>query len=176
MFEEQPSVVLVRTAGNLWPDFGCIFHITTSLSFIISFQRVAERCCQIKCSEETVEWRSVTLLGRDGTEPLAITKPSLPSRFVTIHCTLTLGTMLTLPSDGWQIWNAARRLWVVNFTPSQFLGKGGRNDFLIGQRVFVVFLLPYGEIRERSICCIFHQNLGKRIELTMLRFPFYIVR
>lgn len=91
MFEEQPSVVLVRTAGNLWPDFGCIFHITTSLSFIISFQRVAEWCCQIKCSEETIEWRSVTLLGRDGSEPWAITKPFFAQQICNNSLYINLG-------------------------------------------------------------------------------------
>ena len=75
MSEEQPPVVLIRTAGNLWPDFGCIFHITTSLSFITSFRGAAEWCCQIKSSEETVEWRSVTLPGTDDSEPLAVTTP-----------------------------------------------------------------------------------------------------
>lgn len=75
IFKVHPSAVLIRTAGDLWPDLGCIFHITTSLSFIICFQGVTEWYCQIKCSEETVEWRSVTLLGTDGSEPLAITKP-----------------------------------------------------------------------------------------------------
>ena len=103
VFEEQPSVVLVRTAGNLWSDFGCIFHITTSLSFIISFQRVAELCCQIKCSEETVEWRSVTLLGRDGSEPLAITKPFFVQQICNNSLYINLGSYAST-SVCWVAW------------------------------------------------------------------------
>lgn len=146
IFEEQPSVVLIRTAGNLRPDFGCVFHITTFLSFITSFQGATEWYCQIKCSD--VEWRSVTLLDTDGSEPLAITKPFFAQQIFNnslyIHLWELCWRLHLLDGPGHeQIWNAVRTFWIVHFTPSQYFlsdGWGGeRNSFLISQRVFVIF-------------------------------------
>ena len=71
--EEQPSVVLVRTAGAVRPHLGCFFHTVTSLSFRTSFPGGAESCHQIRCSEDIIEWRSVILLDTAGSEPLATT-------------------------------------------------------------------------------------------------------
>lgn len=44
--------------------------------------------------------QAATFLGTRGPEPFAITKPFLPSRFVTAHGPLTLGAVLTPPSAG----------------------------------------------------------------------------
>lgn len=75
-----------------------------------------------------------------------------------------------------QIWSAARKLWIGHFTASQYFisdGWGGRNDFIIGERIFVKFLTPYGEIRAISICSgIFHQRSWQKDRLTMLRSVF----
>lgn len=128
IFEEQPSVVLIGTAGNLWPDFGCIFHITTSLSFITSFKR----------SRETIEWRSVTLLGTDGSEPWAITKPFFAQQIFNDSLYIKLRKVCwhlhLLDGPGHeQIGSASRRLWIIHFTPSQYFlsaGWGGKKQFL----------------------------------------------
>lgn len=72
----KPFVVLVRTAGSVW---------------LISAGSSSKCYRQIKCSEETGEWKSVTLLDTDGSELWQLPSPSLPSRFLMILCTLTSG-------------------------------------------------------------------------------------
>lgn len=123
VFEEQPSVVLIRMAGNLWPDFGCIFHITTSLSFITSFQAAAEWHCPTKCSEETVEWRSEALLDAYGPELLAITKSFSAQQIFNNSLYIRVWELCwhihLLNSPGHeQICNAARRLYSTLHTQS----------------------------------------------------------
>lgn len=72
--EEQPSAALNKTAGSC-SLVSVIFHITTCLGLIISSQEIAQVLRQIKCSEGTVEWKSVLIMGADGSEPVAIPKP-----------------------------------------------------------------------------------------------------
>lgn len=133
---------------------------------LISAGSSSERYRQIKCSEETVEWKSVTLLDTDGSELLAITKSFFAQQIFNDSLYINLRELCwhfcLLDSSGHeQIWSAARRLWIVHFTPSQYFmsdGWGGRNNFLMGQRIFTMFLTPYGEMRAISICSDIHQR------------------
>ena len=104
-----------------WFQLHLPYH--TPRSFIISFQTVAEPCTQMLWGNYGVVtwwlyWVEMML------NPWWLLSPSLPSRSVTIHCPLTLGTMMTPPSSGWpgceEIWNAAGRLGIVHSTPSQY--------------------------------------------------------
>lgn len=169
--EEQPSVVLVRTAGTGWPPFGCIFHMATPLSFRTSFPGGAEWYRRIRCSEETVEWRSVTLLDTDGSESLEITKPFSALQIFNNSLYISFWILcwhFHLPdSPGHkQIWNVAMRLWIVHFTwvnTSPLMGEGGSDDSLIDQRLFVVFLWHMERGRQGPSAVIwFTKDLGKR--------------
>lgn len=155
MLEEQPSVVLIRMAGNLWSDFGCIFHITTSPSF----QAVAEWYCHVKCPEETVEWRSKALLDAYGSELLAITKPFSAQQIFYHSLYISLRELCwhirLLDSPGHeQICSAARRLDSTLHTQSVLHLWWVRREKQSPNRPKNICSvpLPYGARRARPIC------------------------
>lgn len=123
-----------------------------------------------------MEWWPVTLLGRDDAEPLVTTEPFLAQQICNHSPSTNLGNYDDT-SICWVAWMWAD-LKCCQETPNSalytksilhlFWSKGGRNDFLIGQRVCSVSYAIWRD--KRAMCCIFSSKSWQMIELTMLRF------
>lgn len=181
IFEEQPSVVLIRISWNLQPDFSCAFHITPSLSYQLprSSKSGTVRTSFLRKLWNRDLWPYWVQMAL---RPCQLPSPSLPIRFLRIHHNLSSGNSadslvcwLALGMSRFEMLSGKSGQYTSHPVLTSSLMGVGTNGSL-GYIMYVMSLLPYGETKIIPVCSgIFHQSLWQKDSINKAEICFLII-